>query len=91
MSPVMYCTLERTQKTMVLRVLVVHPCDGGSLGAAAAAAQDHRRGLYPVSLAGLRKDQNSEFKVLLSQCRKVEKIINQTNVSWIPSLSCSAK
>ena len=58
---------------MVLRVLVVHPRDGGSLGAAAATAQDHRRGLHPVLLAGLRKDQNSEFKVLLSQRHKVEK------------------
>ena len=58
---------------MVLRVLVVHPRDGGSLGAAAAAAQDHRRGLHLVSLASLSKDQNSEFKELLSQHGKVEK------------------
>lgn len=75
---------------MVLRVLVVHPCDAGSLGAAAAAAQDHRRGLYPVSLAGLRKDQNSEFKVLLSQRHKVEKNhkSNQGKLDPITLLFC---
>ena len=77
---------------MVLRVMVVHPRDSVSLGAAAAAPQDHGKGLYQVSLAGLRKDQNSEFKVLLSQCRQVEKSYpNQLKLDPITLLLCQMK